>query len=83
MAKMPTEIETSKAEIALASPYYSMRMQWNEIQKLSLAPPLLPEGYLLQTKRGQFFLSGKLEAADELAQQIEQQSGVKLVNKAR
>jgi hypothetical protein len=78
---MPIEVEVSNSEIALNSPFYKLRLPWNENLKLFLAPPLLPEGYILRTKHGDFFLSGTIEASDELAKQIEQYSGTVLIQR--
>jgi hypothetical protein len=81
IALMPTEVETSNLELGLKSPFYNLRLQWKEILKLILAPPLLPEGYILRTKRGDFFLSAAIEASDELVKQIEQNSGTVLLQR--
>jgi hypothetical protein len=67
---MPTEIETSDSEIALKSPLYALKLPWTQVFKVSEAPPLLPEGYILKTKRGSFYIAGAIEASDELAGQI-------------
>jgi len=80
IALMPGELETSDLELLLRSPFYSLKLPWNEISNVKVAPPLLPEGYILKTKRGDFFISSTIEAADELAAQIAQRSGTVLVH---
>ncbi len=77
---MPGELETSDLELLLRSPFYSLKLPWNEISNVIVAPPLLPEGYILKTKRGDFFISSTIEASDELAAQIAQRSGTVLVH---
>jgi hypothetical protein len=83
IALMPFEIEISEGALVFKSPFYKLQLPWGEISKIIVAPPLLPEGYILKTKRGEFFISATIEASDELAAQIAERSGTALLDPAQ
>jgi len=68
---MPTYVETSPETLILKTLFATTQMNWDDVLSMSAPPPFLPEGFILKTKRGNFLLSGMLEAGDELKTQLE------------
>lgn len=68
---MPFVISSSPEELTLKSLFYRTAFPWDDIVSIALAPPLLPEGFILKTKRGDFLIAGSIEASDELKQELD------------
>jgi hypothetical protein len=75
---MPVQLETSDTEISLQSVFYKLKLPWSEIRKVISAPPWLPEGHVIKTKRGDFFIAESIDSCDELIKQIEKNVQIRL-----
>jgi len=68
---MPVQLETSETDISLQSVFYKLKLPWSQVRKLMSAPPWLPEGHIIKTRYGDFFIAESIESCDELIKQIE------------
>jgi len=70
IASMPRWVQLTTSEIVISSGFGVKRVQWGDVKKLMPAFFLLPDGFMLKTKRGSYLLSESLDDADSLVEAI-------------
>jgi len=70
VALMPKKIELRGDELSLYTFFFEKKLPWAEIKAVKEPFPLLPEGFMLHTKKGSFLIGNGMDSADELADAI-------------
>ncbi len=67
---MPKAIEVLKNQIVWNSLFTKKNVEWQDVISVTAPMPLLPEGFIIKTKRGTIFVGSGMDAADELQQLV-------------
>jgi hypothetical protein len=67
---MPKSIELTQSGIVLQTLFFEKRMDWSDIRGTRIPFPILPEGFMLNTKHGSFLVGSGVDASDELKEAI-------------
>jgi hypothetical protein len=63
---MPESIELNQSEMIFRSLFGSRSVAWTDFKSLDKPLPMLPEGLIVRTKRGNIFVGSGLDASDEM-----------------
>jgi hypothetical protein len=72
VALMPKIIEVREDDVVLQTFFFEKKVRWLEVKPTSEPFPLLPEGFMFNSKHGNFLVGNGMDAADELAEAINQ-----------
>jgi len=67
---MPKSVELTPSGIVVDTMIFSRRITWQNVLNVKPALPLLPEGFMLKTAKGSFWIGNGMDAADELVASI-------------
>lgn len=67
---MPRSVELTRATVVITTLFFQREYNWEDVRAVALPFPLLPEGFMLKTKRGSYLVGTGMEAGDELEQAI-------------
>ncbi len=70
IASMPRWVQLTTAELIISSGFGVKRVPWSDVKDLLPAFFLLPDGFMLKTRRGSYLLSDSLDDADSLVEAI-------------
>jgi hypothetical protein len=70
IASMPRWVQLTTSELVISSGLKVKRVLWSDVKKLVPAFFLLPDGFMLSTKRGSYLLTESLDDADSLVEAI-------------
>jgi len=70
VALMPKTVELTRDAIVVRTVFFEKSYAWNEIKAVTVPFPLLPEGFVLDTKKGSYLIGTGMEAGDELQETI-------------
>lgn len=65
---MPESIELTQEEIIFRNLFASRSIAWTDLKSLDKPLPVLPEGIIVKTNRGNIFVGSGLDASDEMQQ---------------
>lgn len=63
---MPTRVQITDQGFSVKTMLFARSFLWEELQKVAPALPLLPEGFVIHTRRGNFLVGHGMNFADEL-----------------
>jgi len=72
VALMPRVIELKSGELVLRTFFFNRELAWTEIKSVKEPFPLLPEGFMLHTKKGSYLVGNGMDSADELSETIKE-----------
>jgi hypothetical protein len=75
VALMPAMVELRGEELLLQTFFFEKKLPWTEIKAVKEPFPLLPEGFMLHSKKGDFLIGNGMDAADELSDAIKEKIG--------
>lgn len=70
MATTPRKVQLDDAGVRLYSFFYERKVGWSQLRGLTPSSFLLPEGLVLKTAKGWYFLSAGLGAIDEMESEL-------------
>jgi hypothetical protein len=70
VALMPASIEIRGEALVLHTFFFEKKLPWAEVKAVKEPFPLLPEGFMVHTKKGSFLIGNGMDSADELANGI-------------
>jgi hypothetical protein len=66
IALMPKSVELSKENVSIRTVFSQKSYSWSDVLAVKQPFPLLPEGFILKTKRQSYLIGAGMDAADEL-----------------
>lgn len=69
VALMPFKILVEQDSMELST-IFSKRIPWSSIQTLTTSSPILPEGFMLESKDGSFLIGSGFDSLDELVKEM-------------
>jgi hypothetical protein len=72
VALMPTSITVGRNELALQTFFFELKLPWDKVKAIKEPFPLLPEGFMLHTKKGNYLIGNGMDSADELSDAIKE-----------
>jgi hypothetical protein len=75
VALMPASIEIRGDELILHTFFFEKKLPWEQVKAVKEPFPLLPEGFMVHTKKGSFLIGNGMDSADELADAIKEKIG--------
>lgn len=69
---MPRKIQLKNDQIVLRTFFFEREFPWSEIKAVKEPFPLLPEGFMLHTKKGSYLVGNGMDSADELSDAIKE-----------
>ncbi len=73
VALMPRKILIDGNGLQLENIFFKKKIGWNKVEQMNASSPLLPEGYLLETKEGSFLVGSGFDSLDELVEKVRKQ----------
>lgn len=70
VALMAKTVELTRDAIVVSTLFFQKTYPWNEVQSVKMPFPLLPEGFMLHTKKFSYLISTGMDAGDELQDAI-------------
>jgi ABC-type multidrug transport system fused ATPase/permease subunit len=67
---MPKAVQLDPAQLTVRTLFFERRYGWDEIISVKPPFPLLPEGFILKTKKGSYLVGTGMNAADELQETV-------------
>ena len=67
---MPRVIRLGETEIAVSTLFFEKKYKWEDVRTIKPSFPLLPEGFMLNVKRGSYLVGAGMDSADELQDTI-------------
>jgi hypothetical protein len=77
IALMPKSVELSKENVAVRTVFSQKSYSWDDILAVKQPFPLLPEGFILKTRRQSYLIGSGMDAADELHEAIQAKCATK------
>lgn len=72
VALMPRKIILTNDDLELETIFFRKKIVWNNIVELKASNPLLPEGFMLDTKEGSFLIGTGFDALDEFVRAVKE-----------
>jgi hypothetical protein len=72
VALMPASVELGRDQLILYTFFFEKKLPWAEIKAVKEPFPILPEGFMVHTKRASFLIGNGMDSADELAAAIKE-----------
>jgi hypothetical protein len=66
VALMPKTVELTPDQLIVATQFFQRKYPWSEVLSVQTPFPLLPEGFMIKTKKGSYLIGVGMEAGDEL-----------------
>jgi hypothetical protein len=63
---MPKAILLQPDQLSVRTLFFERNLPWSEVNSVTPPSPLLPEGFMLKTRRGSFLVGSGMDASDEL-----------------
>jgi hypothetical protein len=70
VALMPKTVELTRDQLIVRTYFSEQRYPWGDVKSVSAPFPLLPEGFLIKTKKFSYLVGSGMEAGDELEEAI-------------
>jgi hypothetical protein len=70
VALMPKTVELTRDELIIRTVFFLRRYPWNDVLSVKQPFPLLPEGFMIKTKKGSYLVGTGMDAGDELQDAI-------------
>lgn len=70
VALMPFKILVEQDSMELSTIFSKKRIPWSSIQTLTTSSPILPEGFMLESKDGSFLIGSGFDSLDELVKEM-------------
>lgn len=71
VALMAKTVELTRDAIVVSTLFFQKTYPWNEVKSVKMPFPLLPEGFILKTKKFSYLISTGMDAGDELQDAIQ------------
>ena len=75
VALMPARVELRGDELVLHTHFFEIKLPWAQVKSVREPFPLLPEGFMLHTKKGSYLIGNGMDSADELSDAIREKIG--------
>lgn len=72
VALMPRKMVVGPDDLQLETVFFKKKIEWNKIEGLKASNPLLPEGFMLDTREGSFLIGTGFDALDEFVQAVKE-----------
>jgi len=77
---MPLSVEVKLEFVVIKTCFFQVAVPWHDIVSVAPTIPLLPEGYLIKTKRWSYLIGNGMDRSDELEQALKDKSGAADLN---
>jgi hypothetical protein len=67
---MPKVVQIEPAQLTIRTLFFERRYAWDQVVSVKPPFPLLPEGFILKTKKGSYLVGTGMNAADELQEAV-------------
>ncbi len=67
---MPRSIRLTGPEVIVETLFFKRTVPWSDVLKIKPALPLLPDGFMLSTRKGSFLIGNGMDSADELVSAV-------------
>jgi hypothetical protein len=72
VALMPRSIELGADALTVQTFFFERKVSWDDVSAIKEPFPLLPEGFMLHTKKGSYLVGNGMDSADELSDGIKE-----------
>lgn len=69
---MPKKVEITPPNLIIRTLFFSREYSWDEVKEIKASIPLLPDGFVIRTKKHSYLVDNGMNAADELVSAIQQ-----------
>jgi hypothetical protein len=70
VALMPKSVELTPGDLVINTLFFSRKIPWADVVKVAPSVPLLPEGFMIKTKKGSFLIGSGTDSLDELVSSV-------------
>ncbi len=67
---MPLSVEVKLEFVVIRTCFFTVALPWEKIVSVKPAMPLLPEGFIIKSKKGSYLIGNGMDRSDELQQAL-------------
>lgn len=71
VALMPRSVELTPGALVINTLFFSKSIAWPDVRKIAPSVPLLPEGFMIKTKKGSYLIGSGTDSLDELVGSVQ------------
>ncbi len=75
---MPRSVEVKLEFVVIKTLFFTIALPWEKIVSVKPTIPLLPEGFMIKTKKGSYLIGNGMDRSDELEQVLQGKIGERL-----
>lgn len=68
---MPRSVEVKLEFVVIRTLFFTLALPWEKVVSVKPTIPLLPEGFMIKTKKGSYLIGNGMDRSDELEQVLQ------------